>query len=222
MSRVGTFASGLTARYSALCCSPLASDTNRRSKSTPISCNAMCAAIELDPGEKYSVSMKAPLVVRRSASDGGRWQLHEAVHCGRVGPARYRDDIVLRIDPGQITAGAARIVAPPRGARIKRAPGVEPPEVAVVGVERAGLQHPRDPSFREDTAAAPNAAAQQQQPDPRLVAGADEHPAAPMPTAGDRLHSPAVDLDIGIAVAVPLPLWRRADRVHHELAEHLG
>jgi hypothetical protein len=37
----------------------LANETHRLSKSTPISCNAMCGAIELDPGDKYSVSIVA-------------------------------------------------------------------------------------------------------------------------------------------------------------------
>src|SRR5437868_10006379 len=96
ISKVGTLASGLTARYSGLCCSPSASDTNRRSKSAPISCNAMCTAIELDPGEKYSVSMNAPswtsfgqLVTAAIVS------LDEPVHRGGIGPAQYRDDVVF-------------------------------------------------------------------------------------------------------------------------------
>src|SRR3954453_489241 len=49
----------------------------------------------------------------------------------------------------------------------------------------------------------------------------DEHPAAPMRAARHRLHPPSVDLDMGVAVAVPLPALRRADRVRYQLAEHL-
>src|SRR5262249_26846523 len=55
--------------------SPLASDTRRRSKSMPISCSAMCTAIELDPGEKYSASIGCLFVQdikRQNAPDGRR------------------------------------------------------------------------------------------------------------------------------------------------------
>src|SRR6201999_3075820 len=99
---------------------------------------------------------------------------------------------------------------------------VEPPQVPVIGVERARLEHTSDPGLREDAAAAPNATARQHQSDPRLVASADEYAAAPMPAARDRLHLPAVDFDIGIAIAVPFPLPRSADRIDDQLAEHLG
>jgi len=40
------------ARNSGLSCSFLANDTGFASKIAPTSCNAMCGAIELDPGEK--------------------------------------------------------------------------------------------------------------------------------------------------------------------------
>src|SRR6266446_10129748 len=79
---------------------------------------------------------------RRSALVRRHYPLHEAVHRRRVGPAQHRDDAAIGVDPGQIAAGAASEVAPGGGARIESAPGVQPPEVPVLGVERAGLEHP--------------------------------------------------------------------------------
>ena len=36
------------------------------------------------------------------------------------------------------------------------------------------------------------------------------------------MHPPAVDLDFGVAIAVPLPLRRSTDRIHDQLAKHFG
>src|SRR5215470_5170517 len=50
----------------------------------------------------------------------------------------------------------------------------------------------------------------------------DANAAAPMRAARHRLHAAALDLDIRVSVAVPLPIGRGADRLHHKLAKHLG
>src|SRR6267142_7009492 len=57
MTSVGTLPSGLSARYPGERMSLFLKDIGRPSKATPISCSAMCTAIELDPGAKYRVSM---------------------------------------------------------------------------------------------------------------------------------------------------------------------
>src|SRR5882724_5885794 len=57
MTSVGTLPSGLSARYPGEPMSLFLKDIGRPSKATPISCSAMCTAIELEPGAKYRVSM---------------------------------------------------------------------------------------------------------------------------------------------------------------------
>src|SRR5580692_1188008 len=58
ISSVGTLPSGLTARKSAERVSLLWNDTGTASNGAPISLSAICGAIELAPGAKYSVSMR--------------------------------------------------------------------------------------------------------------------------------------------------------------------
>jgi hypothetical protein len=58
-------------------------------------------------------------------------EFHEAVHRCRIGPAQHGDDVVLRVDLGQVAAGAAPILALRRSARIKSASGVQPPQIAI-------------------------------------------------------------------------------------------
>jgi hypothetical protein len=58
ITSVGTLPSGLSARYSGVRFSFLVNEMRRLSNGIPISCSAMCVAIELAPGVKYSVSMK--------------------------------------------------------------------------------------------------------------------------------------------------------------------
>src|ERR1700731_3986100 len=150
------------------------------------------------------------------------YPLHEAVHRRRVGPPQHRDDVALGIDPGQVAAGAPRVVTRLGSVRVKGAPGIQPPQIAVLRVERTGLEHPLDPGFRENAPAPPHPASEQHQTYPRLVARRDEDAASPMAAARDGLHPPSVDLDPGVAVARPLPIGRGTDRVHDQLAEHLG
>src|SRR3954470_22489479 len=57
ITSVGTLPSGLMARNSGDRISLRASESGRLSNGTPISWSAICGAIELEPGEKYSVSM---------------------------------------------------------------------------------------------------------------------------------------------------------------------
>src|SRR5580698_7415656 len=58
ISSVGTLPSGLTARKSAERVSLLWNDTGTASKGAPTSLSAICGAIELAPGAKYSVSIR--------------------------------------------------------------------------------------------------------------------------------------------------------------------
>src|SRR5262249_13543392 len=57
ISSVGTWPTGLSLRKSCDCMSLALNDIGFASKGTPISCSAICTAIELEPGAKYSVSM---------------------------------------------------------------------------------------------------------------------------------------------------------------------
>src|SRR5713101_7517647 len=102
------------------------------------SCNyngkSACSCPEVSGGTNQGAQL---MIVRSlwpggSSLDRGHHQPHEAVALGRVDPAQDRDDVVLRIDPGQIAAGAACEIARLGGARIEEAPGVEPPEIAVL------------------------------------------------------------------------------------------
>ena len=52
ISKVGTLPLGLIARNSGFCMSLVANDIGRASKGAPVSCRAMCTAIELEPGAK--------------------------------------------------------------------------------------------------------------------------------------------------------------------------
>src|SRR4051794_33546238 len=83
---------------------------------------------------------------------------HEAVHRGWIGPAEYRDDVRLGVDPGEVAAGAAGVIARLRRARIQRAVDVEPPEIAVLPENWAGLQHALDPFRRQDAPPTPDTA----------------------------------------------------------------
>ncbi len=55
-----------------------------------------------------------------------------------------------------------------------------------------------------------------------MIARMHEEPAAPMAAARDGLHALAVDLDMGIAIAVPLPIAGGADRRGDGRAENIG
>src|SRR6267154_549577 len=169
---------------------------------------------------------RSPPVIKRSRKPGSlpnrrHHQPDEPVARRRVDPAQHRNDIVFGIDPGQVAAGAAGEIAAGGSARIQATISVQPPEIAVLRVERTGLAHALDPGRGEDPPVSQHAAAQQHQPDTGLVAGMDEDPAAPMRTAGYRLHPLARDLDIGVTVAMPFPIGGGADRLHDELAEDL-
>src|SRR5215472_4475703 len=110
-------------------------------------------------------------------------ELHEAVHRSRVRPAQHPDDVTLLLDPGKVTASSPGIIAGGRGTRIKAASGVQPPEIAILRVERAGFEHPLDPRFRKNAVRSPHAAAQQHQAYPRLIARMDKNATAPMAAA---------------------------------------
>src|SRR3546814_18670533 len=65
---------------------------------------------------------------------------------------------------------------------------VEPPEIAVARIQGAGRGAGVDPRFRQDPRLAPLPATLHQQPDPGMVAGRDEQPAAPVGAARYRAH----------------------------------
>ncbi len=125
------------------------------------------------------------------------------------------------IDPGGVAAGADGEEAALGCRRHTGAQRVEPPQEAVAGVQRAGGQGLREPVVGQDAPPAPEAAVQRQLADAGLVLGMDEHPAAPVAAAGDRLHAHAVHVDKRVVVAVPLPVGGGADRGHDPFGEHL-
>src|SRR5215831_11935556 len=81
-SSVGTLPSGLSARNSEERVSFLAKDRDFASNGVPISCKAMCAAIELEPGAKNSVSidpqvrLELPKLPPRLLAASVNWQRH--------------------------------------------------------------------------------------------------------------------------------------------------
>src|SRR5262245_15780371 len=146
--------------------------------------------------------------------------LVEVVRAAPV-PAPHHDEIVFGIDPDDVGSGAQRSKASARRVRPRLAFGVEPPEVAVV---RAGLPargSVSDPGLRNDLAIAPLPLAQHQIAEARVIAST--HPQTPAPTgaATDGYHLLAIDLDIGIVVAVVDPGIRRTDRVHDLGLQHV-
>src|SRR3546814_15514702 len=77
-----------------------------------------------------------------------------------------------------------------------------------------GCSSDLDPAVRQDPAPRPDPATQDEIAEAGMIAAVDPESATPMRSAGDRLHDAAVDLVIGVAVAMPLPCVRGADRVH--------
>ena len=105
--------------------------------------------------------------------------------------------------------------------RDRHASGVEPPEVAVVGLDRRRRQRTRDPVRREQALPGPHTVALHQQAEAGEIAGVDDHPATEVAAAGHRLHAQAVQGDPRVPVALPAPGRRRADGIHHPTLEHL-
>src|SRR3990172_12255894 len=81
----------------------------------------------------------------------------------------------------------------------------QPPQVAVVRGDIAGLSRHVHPAFGQDAPAIPFPASQQQVTEAGVVAGTGPKTSAPVTASAHRLHAPAADFDIGIAVAVPDP-----------------
>src|SRR5579883_1831144 len=138
-------------------------------------------------------------------SEGFAEACEDTVYRLRVRPANHGDEIVHGIDPDEIAAGAAGAEALRRRARIGLRPRVQHPHEAVVRVERRRRDRLRDTALRHQLAIATAPLPKHEEAEPRVVAGVHEHAAAPMPAARHRLHPLAVDLDVGIAVAVPRP-----------------
>ena len=71
-------------------------------------------------------------------------------------------------------------------------------------------------------AASPRPPPVHEQREARVITRGHPEPAAPVRAAGHRGQPAAVELDPRIAVRMPLPLGRGADRTHHRLAQHVG
>ena len=138
-----------------------------------------------------------------------------------IDPAEHDHEVVVGIDETDVRAGAEHREGRLGDARPLFLPGVQPPHVPVLRIDIARRRRQLDPTLGEELTVAPLALAQEEIADPRQIAGRDPHASAPVPAAADRLDRLAVDGDVGIAVAVPLPCGRGADRRHHLLAQHV-
>src|SRR5262245_59740941 len=138
-------------------------------------------------------------------------QLRQEIAYGTLGnPAQHRDEVVLEVDPDDVAAGAHGIDARVRRTAIALTAPVQPPQIAVALVRAGRCRRRLEPGFGEDRTFTPASAASHQQPQARLIARADEHAAAPVPSARHRLHAPATYLDPRAAIPVPLPVFGRA------------
>ena len=99
---------------------------------------------------------------------------------------------------------------------------VQPPEEAVVRSVRARCRRHLHIGGRDNLLVTPFAVSQPQQAESRHVVAVDPHAAAPPRAARDRRHPLAVDIHVGVGIRHPLPRRRRADGVHHLVAEHVG
>src|SRR3989441_784890 len=84
-------------------------------------------------------------------------------------------------------------------------PDIEPPQQAVLRVDRARLPALVDPRCRQDLRVAPAAATQVQQAEARVIARGHPEAAAPVRAAGHRRHLAPVDLDPRVGIGPPLP-----------------
>ena len=125
------------------------------------------------------------------------------------------------IDPDGVRPVPERREARRRPARPLLLLRVQPPQVAVVRPVLARRDGFLQPFCGHDLPVAPLALVQDQQAEARQVLGVHPQPAAPARAAAHRGNLLAVDLDVGIAVAVPAPVLRRADRVHDVGLQHL-
>src|SRR5215472_733552 len=116
-------------------------------------------------------------------------------------PAQHNDEVVIRVHPDDIAARASRRE---RDSRVARPP-LQPPQVTVIILDRAGRGSQLDPLFRDELFAVPFPAAQIQISESRHVTRVDEQAAAPMPATADRNNLLTSDFDFGIAITIPLP-----------------
>src|ERR1700730_4745085 len=100
--------------------------------------------------------------------------------------------------------------------------GVEPPEIAVARMNRAGAKGAIDPLLGENAVTRPAALRQHQKANAGLVLGMNEDPTAPVATARNRDHWSSIDFHYGIAIAVPMPALGGTDRRHERVGEDLG
>src|SRR5262245_15838099 len=136
-------------------------------------------------------------------------------------PTPHHDEIVFGIDPDGVGSTAQRSKAGAWRVRPRLDFGVEPPEVAVI---RTGLPARRslsDPRLRNNLTIAPLPLAQHHIAEACVIAGTHPQTPAPTGTATDGYHVLAIDLDVGIVVAVVDPGIRRADRVHDLGLQHV-
>ena len=159
-------------------------------------------------------------VVEAHLAERPQQALDEARRLLAVDPAQHRDEVVVGIDPDDVAAPAQREVAALRRRRELPLVGVEPPHQPVERRHRAGLHQLVGPARGQELLAVPRAALRHQQAHQREVARRDHDAAAPMAAARHRDHRLAVDGDRRVAIAVPLPVRRGADRIHDAPLQH--
>src|ERR1700716_1615417 len=150
-----------------------------------------------------------------SMIDGREQTFEETVNSLTIDPANHGYEIMLRIDIDHVGAVADVGKCGGRSTRPALPVGVEKP--VHVPVDRLGLGGRAcliDPLIREQLTIFPLAATQCEVTETGHVVGIDVHAAAPVPTAGHRLHRAAIQHHPGILVAKPAPGAGGADRVH--------
>ncbi len=138
------------------------------------------------------------------------------------GPVGAEDEVTGRVDPQQVSPPVAAGAAPRRGCG---GPGdavvVEPPQVAVLGFDRAGREGPFDSVGADQLAVGAVAVVEVELADEGEVGGRDEQPPAPVSSAAGHWNPRTVDGDERVGVAVPGPRGGGAERLHHCLAQHV-
>src|SRR5580704_558266 len=197
---------------------PGASDSFCRS-STVRSWAAAGSAKPRTSNQKPANSIRMSLVANHRRRD----PLHHAIHrAATLMPVPHEHDVVLGIDPNDVPSVADGSEARRRTAGPLLLFRVQPPQVAVVRTMLAGSDGFIQPFRGNDLLAAPLSMVEDQQAEARQVLRVDPQPAAPARATADGFDLAPIDLDRRfVAVAVPAPLFGRADRIHDVLLEDL-
>lgn len=131
-----------------------------------------------------------------------------------VNPACHQDKIVFGVDPQDAGAGAYGGIAGLRRCGPFTPSGIEPPEQPVSGIDGAWFAQGVGPAFGQTAPAFPDPVLMNQQAEAGVIEAVDMQAAAPVGAAGHRMHAVSADLHIRIAVSVPGPGLRCADRIH--------